>query len=182
MKMRAFHRWFGLVSAVLLTFIALTGLALQVDLIVTGNPVPGSEHVADPAPVALPAARAIGDLTARAIDAARLARPALSINHVELSFTPQGPRALVGLPGPFADHVMSDPVTGRVLPEHRMTPGWHGWLQDLHAGYRFGIVGRLLSAAMAIALLVLSVTGLVVYVDLYRRRWRAGRRALFWTR
>lgn len=181
--MRAFHRWFGLVGAVFMIFIATTGLALQLDLWITGNPVPGSEIEAPPSSTLdQPRAAEVGRLAAAAVDAAERVRPGLQVRRVELAFGSGGVRATVGLPGPFADHVALDPTTGRVLQERRMTPGWHGWLQDLHAGYRFGLVGRLISVAMAVALLVLGITGLVIYVELYRRRRRAGRTALFWRR
>lgn len=178
--MRAFHRWFGIVGAVFMIFIALTGLALQIDLVVTGNPVPGSEHAAAPRPGPLPADAEIGRLAAASIAAARRARPAMVVEHLDLAFTPGGVRAVAGAASPFGDHLTLDARTGAVLPEWRLTPGWHNWLQNLHAGYSFGPVGRVLSAIMAVSLLALGVTGLIVYFDLYRRRRRGGRVNPLW--
>jgi uncharacterized iron-regulated membrane protein len=180
--MRAYHRWFGIVAAVFMIFIAATGLALQIDLIVTGNPVPGSEP--PPLPIATdpPPPSAAGAIVSHAIVAAHRANPALAIAHADISFSRGGSRVTLGGAGPFAAAVSYDPATGAITPLRPLKPGWHNWLQDLHAGYVFGPIGRAVSIAMAISLLVLGITGLLLYLDMFKRRRRAGRAAFFWKR
>lgn len=54
MKMRRWHRWFGLPSALLLGFVALTGTLLHVDMIRLGQKPPGSDHGIQAPPRNLP--------------------------------------------------------------------------------------------------------------------------------
>lgn len=56
----------------------------------------------------------------------------------------------------------------------------HYLLQDLHAGYFMGHFGRAFSMLMALGLLTLSITGIVMYVQLYKSRKRLNRHGLFW--
>jgi hypothetical protein len=81
-----------------------------------------------------------------------------------------------GIPGPGGPG--AEGVTGS---------GWidgyeslHNLLQNLHAGYFMGTFGRWLSMAMATGLLALSITGIVMYVQLYGARKRLGRSGFFW--
>jgi uncharacterized iron-regulated membrane protein len=180
--MRAYHRWFGIVAAVFMIFIAATGLALQVDLIVTGNPVPGSEPAPPPIAADPPTPAAAGAIVARALAAARRADPALAVAHADISFAHGGSRVTLGGAGPFAAAVNYDPASGAITPLQPLKPGWHNWLQDLHAGYVFGPIGRAISMTMAVSLLVLGITGLLLYLDMFKRRRRTGRTAFFWKR
>ncbi|HEX7655717.1 MAG TPA: PepSY domain-containing protein [Sphingomonas sp.] len=180
--MRAYHRWFGIVAALFMIFIAATGLALQIDLIVTGNPVPGAEPPAPPAAADPPAPAVAGQIVSRAITATRRANPRLAIDHADITFAQAGPRVTLGGAGPFAPAVSYDAATGKMTPIRQLEPGWHNWLQNLHAGYVFGPIGRAVSIAMAVSLLLLGVTGLLIYLDMFRRRRRAGRHSFFWRR
>ena len=58
--------------------------------------------------------------------------------------------------------------------------GLHGILQDIHAGYVFGTAGRILSILLACGLLVLSVTGIVMYVRMYKMRKKGNRHGWLW--
>ena len=49
-----------------------------------------------------------------------------------------------------------------------------------HSGKAIGPVGVLLVFVSGIALVVLSVTGGIVYYDMWRRRKSAGKTGLFW--
>jgi uncharacterized iron-regulated membrane protein len=77
--------------------------------------------------------------------------------------------ARAGLSGP------NYPFTGFPL-------GWelHEWVKKVHRGDAFGIPGRIMSLLSALSLAFLSVSGAVLYLDLLRRRRRAGRKRLFW--
>jgi uncharacterized iron-regulated membrane protein len=60
--------------------------------------------------------------------------------------------------------------------------GWqaHQWAKQVHNGSMIGLTGRGISLLSGLALLYLSISGIVMYLRLYRRRARNGRRALFW--
>jgi uncharacterized iron-regulated membrane protein len=61
--------------------------------------------------------------------------------------------------------------------------GWeeHELMKQIHRGDIFGLPGRLMDVFAGLSLVFLSVSGLVMYVDLLRRRSRSGRKQLFWT-
>jgi len=59
------------------------------------------------------------------------------------------------------DTVPTDPTHARRFGAAHVT--WERWLQDLHSGRFFGPVGVLVMSITAIALLVLSVSGFVVW-------------------
>ena len=56
----------------------------------------------------------------------------------------------------------------------------HNVLQDIHAGYFMGTTGRILSILLASGLLVLSVTGIVMYVQMFKMRKKVNRHGWIW--
>jgi len=76
-----------------------------------------------------------------------------------------------------------DPYSGALLSEPAsLDASFTGWLLDLHYTLLAGPVGMAVSAAVAVALVALGVTGLLVYrrfwKSLFRMRWRSGARVL----
>jgi uncharacterized iron-regulated membrane protein len=74
------------------------------------------------------------------------------------------------------------PLTAANYPFTGQTFGWQGdqILKGLHRGDFIGLPGRWVSLATGLSLLFLSVSGAVMYLDLWNRRRRSGRPALFW--
>ncbi len=75
-----------------------------------------------------------------------------------------------------------DARTGAPLDESSR-PGrrdWHGVLLDLHRGEFAGAAGLWISLACGVALTALSLTGLTVYVQAWRRRRANGQPSFFW--
>jgi hypothetical protein len=102
---------------------------------------------------------------------------------------PGGARPALVIPG--SDAPIADAALARPPPpgpgEEAATTGWikgykslHNLLQNLHAGYFMGTFGRWLSITMAVGLFALSITGIVMYVQLYSARARMGRSGFFW--
>lgn len=58
--------------------------------------------------------------------------------------------------------------------------GLHNTLQDIHAGYVMGTTGRIISILMALGLLTLSITGIVMYVQMHGMRKKINRHGVFW--
>jgi hypothetical protein len=88
--------------------------------------------------------------------------------------------------GPPKPHAGSTPTGGLPAGAAPVSPAGpppgdlHLFLLQLHRGDLFGPVGTWVSILCGVALVVLSVTGLWVYVDLLRRRLKGDRRGLFW--
>lgn len=60
--------------------------------------------------------------------------------------------------------------------------GWqaHQWAKQVHNGSLIGLTGRWISLICGLCILYLSVSGIVMYARLWRRRAGNGKRALFW--
>ncbi len=155
--------------------IAGTGVALQADMWLEGKSPPGSEKAPPPAPgYSAEAARAA---VAKALAMVAAAHPGAALSGVSLDRKGQ----IVTVNLAESRPVRIDITTGALLPP--MPPqekGWHYVLQDIHAGYFAGTVGRVVSALAGLGMLVLSATGLFVYLNLFRRRFRMGRKNPFW--
>jgi uncharacterized iron-regulated membrane protein len=70
-------------------------------------------------------------------------------------------------------------------PGYPVTGQPFGWQEDqivkqIHRGDFIGLSGRWISLFAGLSMLFLSISGAVMYFDLWRRRRRTGRRALFW--
>lgn len=67
-------------------------------------------------------------------------------------------------------------------PKTHYKLGWdeHEWMKKIHRGDIFGVPGRLMDLFAGLSLIFLSLSGAVMYADLWRRRRRGGRTALFW--
>ena len=61
--------------------------------------------------------------------------------------------------------------------------GWqaHETLKEIHRGDYFGLSGRAMSLLSSLALIYLSISGIVMYLELLAKRRRIGRKALFWS-
>lgn len=177
--MRSYHRWIALVFGAFLLFMSLTGLLLALDDMT--SPTALERHGAPPAPTA-----------ALPQDADRLVAAALQRAHdlgtgplasVRLSMQGQRPRVELQPAGHGAP-LLLDARSGERIAETPGIPAWrfgvHGWLEYLHRGAFAGWPGVIAVLLTGAALALLSVTGLAVYLDMFARRRRSGRRALFW--
>jgi hypothetical protein len=152
--MRKWHRWVSLLSSVIMGFIAVTGLLLQLDWYFVGRTPPtglGGE----------PGGPRPGEVVSASggVPLVIAAEP-----------LPPGPGGPAGPGG-------EGPARGGWINGYKSL---HNVLQNLHAGYFLGTFGRWLSIAIATGLLTLSITGIVMYVQLYGARKKLGRSGLFW--
>ncbi|WP_395398274.1 PepSY domain-containing protein [Novosphingobium sp. BL-8A] len=56
----------------------------------------------------------------------------------------------------------------------------HEWMKHFHSGELFGLPARLLDLLAGLSLIFLSVSGLWMYLELWKKRARSGRKSLFW--
>ena len=185
--MRKFHRWFGAVSAVFMLFIGFTGLFLQIDLWLAGKAPPG--RTLGPPPVHPQLATdnlAAVDALECGMDAIRSEFPNaqvgtatvnLKTGAVQFSGSNMDGERFTRV-GANCQYIQPKPVPTGL--EYVWTRDWHYIMQDLHAGYYFGLFGRIISCLLGISLIVLSITGLNVYLDMHSRRKKQGRKGLFW--
>jgi len=196
--MRQWHRRLGIFAAVFMFFIALTGALLQGQMMLGGSG--GPPGAGGPGAPAGPAASA-GVGGAAGAGGAPAGPPPVSDAQVQALLASslagahrQSPGALMGIElrlngAPTAEVVVAEPTMRRIRLDARTgaplddasKPGhrdWHGVLLDLHRGAFAGATGQWISLACGVVLTVLSVTGLVVYLQLWRRR-RANKQPAF---
>ena len=86
--------------------------------------------------------------------------------------------------------IVFDTTTGKSLDLN--TPGYpeagfpfgregHEWVKHFHSGYLFGTSGRVMNLFAGLSLVFLSVSGLAMYWQMWRKRRAGGRNAILWT-
>ncbi len=76
------------------------------------------------------------------------------------------------------------PNAGDGLPApakpHKKQRDLYHFIIDLHSGAYFGTVGKVISALVGAALLFFSISGMLMYVNMFRKGMSIGRSGLFW--
>jgi len=176
--MRRWHRRLSILVAVFMLLIASTGALLQGEMMLDGRDGPPG------APPPGGAAGGPSDEQMKAWFASALAGTRrLSANGavmgIDLRFIGDAPIADVVLADPAPRRLRLDATSGRLLagaPEGGRD--LHGVLLELHRGAFAGRVGTGVGLACGVVLTVLSVTGFVLYLQLWWRR-RAGQQPGF---
>lgn len=185
---RKLHRWIAIIAAAYLINTAVTGSLLAWDELsvrLSGNAPPAPD-----APVAPPQA-----LPELGLDAA-----AQSVYRIAQQITPDAPLTAVSLVmskgqlvgvatfgGPYPGTITLRAADGEQLlgPPRPSTPrtpvDYHQMLKRLHRGDFIGsFYGRYMSITAGLCLLFLSISGLVMYIEMLKRRSKNGRIKFFW--
>lgn len=155
--MRKYHRWISVLVGVFILFIAVTGVLSQVGSLVNNGGF--KEEVEEK-----------GAKQAAAIGAA-IAPPASA--HDEQ----------IAAPMPAAEPAaFVCPADMTCRPKRVAKPGdWNvGYLHHIHSGEEFGPVGIIISMVSGLALIFFAISGLWMYLQMFRARARGGMKGLFW--
>ena len=170
MILRRWHRWIALPSALFILFIAVTGVLLHLDMIRLGHAPPGSEPPPKVASAPMPSDAELAAMMSRITAAARR-EDGLVVKMVQIDLS--GPRitATAGPGGPpGSPQIKIDARTGTRIIDPPPPADFHYILQNLHAGYQFDWLGRIMSIVCGLTLAALSVTGLQVLWSMKRHR------------
>ena len=151
MVWRQIHRWLGLVAGALALVIAITGAVLAIDPVL-------SAWQASTAPADMTVATLAERVTATMPGAEEIRR------------LPSGDIVVYGFDAGQAKASRIDPASGQVLGDYQASPVFR-WVKRLHRSFLLGDAGRITAAVVALAMLLLSISGLVL---LQRRQggWR----------
>ncbi|MFT4077583.1 MAG: PepSY-associated TM helix domain-containing protein [Asticcacaulis sp.] len=195
--LRTGHRWISLPVALFMAGIAITGIILHIQLIQhppqRGGPPPAGAQLSGPggaerlpsalAPLSRANAEALlaaayrnGDTIATVRLTATDGNPSVTatmIDGTRTRFSPDGTRlpdegATESAPGVPPAGPMANPEST------------HRFIMSLHTGDFMGPWGKYVAIICGIALLILSLSGIWMYVQMFLRRFKAGRRSLFW--
>jgi sulfite reductase (NADPH) flavoprotein alpha-component len=140
--LRALHRWPGLLALTLVTLLAISGAALSV--------FPAAERLGAP--------QAAPDLTVGAL-VERIAAIHPGVEDVKRS--PTGQITASWTEGGKAVTAVIDPATGQAVGSAQQSPV-ERWLVNLHRSLLLGDTGRIAMAIGAAAMLVMSLSGIVM--------------------
>lgn len=193
---RSLHRGISIVAAVFLLVVSATGTMLSLDAVGLG--VYQLTHKNAGKYTRFPIG-AIGDFSSPLVDSKlpAMLRTTLSTDHatpvkvIRLRYfnsIPQG--VLIAGDGNSTAQLVYNADTGQPMsltepgyPKTHYHFGWqeHEIMKKIHRGDAFGVPGRFMDLFAGLSLIYLSISGAVMYVDLWRRRRRGGHTALFWT-
>ena len=178
---RKWHRWVGFAAAPFLLFAALTGVVAGIAEMTSEDEEArekARERVSD---VKLPASpAATTEPIAKALATAAARAPGAPVDRVVLDAKADPPTVTVALGKPSGGEdkkLVFDARTGGFLREEPYED--KPFLTRLHSGEAFGDWGLVLGTAWGVALVVLLVTGLVIYLAM-RKPDRKGLGRLFW--
>jgi sulfite reductase (NADPH) flavoprotein alpha-component len=140
--LRQFHRWPGLLAAVLILALALSGAVLSL--------FPAMERLSSPAAVR---GQTVGDLAALVL----AAHPGVE----QIRRSPSGKITAYWFDGDVAGAAVVDPATGLDVASADQG-AVQRWLTDFHRSLLLGDAGRFATAGAALALLVLALSGAVL--------------------
>ncbi|WP_308435302.1 PepSY-associated TM helix domain-containing protein [Sphingomonas glacialis] len=165
---RQFHRWLGIGAAVLFLLVSITGVALQYQQIF------GSEEAAKEAAASIVSPLSLAKPTgldpaaldhARAVLLARYGnRP---IAGVDWQIKAPTPAFVFHLDGADPRKVAVGVATAAILSDE---PDGEDWLIRLHSGEIIGDGGKFLGLLWGLGLVAMTLTGVWLYIKMYRAR------------
>ena len=191
---RMLHRWISVVAAAFLVVVTLSGAWLAVESLGfainmaaahrPGSPPP--QHVDPSSPLKDAELPAMLHTTLAAYDEA-MPRGALRV--VRLRYYGGMPQGGIVTGEETAHQRVYNAVTGRRVsetePGYPAVPFPFGWqahqiAKSIHRGDYFGLTGRFMDLFAGLAMIYLSISGIVMYADLWGKRRKLGRKGLMW--
>jgi uncharacterized iron-regulated membrane protein len=178
---RKWHRWIGFPATLFLLFAATTGFLVafteffgeEEALREATRDLVSPVNVASPATQwSEPIARAIATVAARSANA--------PIDKIEVQLKGESPTVTIftGKPAGGEDRkFVLDAKTGRLLKDE--TYADKPFLYRLHSGEAFGDGGLVVAMMWALTLIVMTITGLIIYLKLWRPG-ATGLKKVFW--
>ncbi|MBA3678473.1 MAG: PepSY domain-containing protein [Sphingosinicella sp.] len=178
--MRKYHRWVSAVAALFLLIVSVTGVVMQVQKL-TGSDGEAESEGRGSVPAALTSAMEspiYAALATRTLDTARRRAPNAPITSVTLRSADEGIEGVVSIPGEPPREIVVDARSGRVISDEEHE---ESLVRRIHSGSILGEPGTVLGILWGLALVILSITGAWVYLDMYRKRRRnSDKTGLFW--
>lgn len=190
--LRKTHRAVALISSAFVLMVAITGTLLSIDDFSLGLYVATHHHF--PSGMVIDVSSPLSDKDAHDMLRGALAgysatqnnRPIKAVRLREFAHMPQG---VVIAGGAQPEQLVFNTATRLAVsqseagyPDTVFPLGWqlHETVKRIHRGDYFGLMGRAIDLLSGLSLIFLSATGLTMYYELWNRRRRAGRNALFW--
>lgn len=177
-EMRKIHRWASVTVALFLFVVAASGVILQVQKL-TGDEEEEAEESFSGTVTTSTANDAFAAMLARTLDAARVAAPNEPIASVELRLAGDAPEGVVTLPGEPGRRIIVNAQSGKVTSDEAYER--ESLFLRIHSGEILGEPGVVMGILWGLGLVILSATGIIVYLNMYvKRRAARGKGKIFW--
>jgi uncharacterized iron-regulated membrane protein len=178
---RQWHRWIGLPATIFLLWAATTGFLVAFTEFFGAEEAlrERTRDLVSPVTVASPAA-ALADPLSRAVAAVAARGAGAPVDKIEMTFKGDEPTVTIytGRPTGGEDRkFVVDARTGRIVSEEAYAD--KPLLYRLHSGEAFGDGGLVMAMGWALALVALTISGLLIWWRL-RRPEATGIRRWFW--
>lgn len=179
---RKWHRWIGFPAAIFLLFAATTGFLLAFTEFFGADEAlrEATRDLVSPVNVASPAT-SVQDPLMHAIEGAKSVSANAPIDKIEMQFKGDKPTVTIftGKPTGGEDRkLVFDARTGTLVSNESYAD--KPFLNRLHSGEAFGDGGLVGAMFWALALAILTVSGLIVYYTMRGKRELTGIKKIFW--
>ena len=184
MTFRQFHRWVGVIALVFFLLVSITGVFLQFEQIF------GEEESAKEAQAELVSPYQLNKPVAFDSQMLDTSRKAVltkygnrSVASIDWHLKDAVPSFVFHLEGSSPMRVQVNANTGAIM---QASPDGEGWLIKLHTGEIVGDGGKVLGLLWGLALVAMSITGIMVYLQILKARKKnaalagTGWRRYFW--
>lgn len=182
---RQWHRWLSLLVGLFMAVIASTGILLAVEMIVyPPDALPPQKASSGPEPILdrQMAETLLGRAFSGTAQISRVGIGSIRNNFAITTWAPDGKSRTMDADGAsISGTVDSGAAPSPVQFGPAAGPNsLHRFLINLHSGYMIKPWGSYLSVCCGLTLLFLSLSGLWMYANMFRRRLKLGRRNPFW--
>ena len=171
--MRKLHRWISPFAALFLLSVAVTGTVLQFQKLFGGEEADKEKVAAATSGYTL--ASSLGDLPVALARAQAAVRQKLGVDArldgVDVRLKGEHPTLVLHTAGKERWNFTVNAATGGI--EAQSKDGGEPFIRRLHSGEVFGDAGVVLGVLWGLALVVLTVTGVVIYWQMWRTRRRS---------
>lgn len=185
-KWRGWHRAVSVVAAAFLLCMAFSGTWIGFES--SWNALKRSGG-GGPPPTTPVVEAEVPNMTATTLQAMQRLHPGTPIKAIRLRMFGQMKQGVVITGGDTTDQLVFDAATGQ--PASLSEPSYppvgfpfgvqvHENIKHFHSGEMFGLSGQMLNLLAGLSLLFLSVSGLVMYFDMWLKRRKGGRNSLIW--
>ena len=168
MTNRKIHRWLSVVGLIFFLSVVATGIWLQIEAIFGEDEAAREAMATVVSPASLSEPLPLDPVSldkARTLILARFGNR--TVASVDWVIKAPVPAYVFHLDGAEPVKVTVDAATASII---KSEPDGEGWVRRLHTGEIFGDGGKFLGLAWGLALMAMSITGIILYLKMLRAR------------